>query len=78
MPETVFHIVAEDPQVKHVAPEVNPPGVHEHGTEERQEITAGIGKEAPRHESPLSNKRVTTTQLYQEKQDVHSDQGIRD
>jgi hypothetical protein len=52
--------------------------VHEHGSEERQPITAGIGKEAARHESPLSNKRVTATQLYKEKQDIQSDQGIRD
>ena len=44
MPETVFYIVAEYPQVKHVASEVNSPGVHEHGAEERQEITSGIGQ----------------------------------
>jgi hypothetical protein len=78
VPETVFHIVAKDPQVKHVAPQVDPPGVHEHGSEEGQEITAGIGKEAARYESPLANERVTAAQLYKEEQDVQSDQGIRD
>jgi len=61
VPETVFHIIAEDPQVKHVAEEVNPPGVHEHGSEERQEITAGIGQEAARNEGLLLNKSVTAT-----------------
>src|SRR4029434_2176327 len=52
--------------------------MHEHGSEERQKITGGIGKEAARNESPLANKRVAATQLYEEKQDVQSDQGIRD
>jgi hypothetical protein len=78
MPETVFHIITEDPQVKHVAQEVNPASVHEHGGEDRQEITTGVGKEAVRNEGPLHNKSVTATQLYKEKQDVQSDQGIRD
>jgi hypothetical protein len=57
---------------------MNPPGVHEHGTEERQEITSGIGQEAGRHEGPLHNKRVTATQLYQEEEHIQGDQGIRD
>jgi hypothetical protein len=52
--------------------------MHEHGSEERQKITEGIGKEAARNESPLPNKSVTATQLYKEKQDVQSDEGIRD
>jgi hypothetical protein len=43
--------------------------MHEHGSEDRQKITGGIGKEAARNESPLPNKRVivTATQLYKEK-----------
>jgi hypothetical protein len=41
-------------------------------------VISGIGKEAARNESPLPNKSVTATQLYKEKQDVESDQGIRD
>jgi hypothetical protein len=52
--------------------------MHEHGSEERQKITEGIGKEAARNESPLPNKSVTATLLYKEKQNVQSDQGIRD
>jgi hypothetical protein len=52
--------------------------MHEHGSEERQRITEGIGKEAARNESPLPNKSVTATQLYKEKQDVQSNQGKRD
>jgi len=52
--------------------------MHEHGSEERQKTTEGIGKEAARNESPFPNKSVTATLLYKEKQDVQSDQGIRD
>jgi hypothetical protein len=52
--------------------------MHEHGSEERQKITGGIGKEAPRNESPVPNKRVAAAELYKEKQDVKSDQGICD
>jgi hypothetical protein len=52
--------------------------MHEHGSEERQKITEGIGKEAARNESPPFNKGVTATQLYKEKQDVQSNQGIYD
>jgi hypothetical protein len=48
--------------------------MHEHGSEERQKITEGIGKEAAWNEY----KSVTATQLYKEKQDVQSDQAIRD
>jgi hypothetical protein len=52
--------------------------MHEHGSEEGQKITGGIGKETARNERPFPNKSVTATQLYKEKQDVQSDQGIRD
>jgi hypothetical protein len=52
--------------------------MHEHGCQERQKITEGIGQEAARNESPPFNKSVTATQLYKEKQDVQSNQGIRD
>ena len=38
----------------------------------------GLARKRLRNESPLPNKSVTATQLYKEKQDVQSDQGIRD
>src|SRR5580765_5906560 len=52
--------------------------MHEHGREERRKITEGVGKEAARNEGPLPNKSITAALLYKEKQDVQSDQGIRD
>jgi hypothetical protein len=51
--------------------------MHEHGSEERQKISGGIGKEAARHESPFPDKSVTATLLDEKQQDVQSDQGIR-
>jgi hypothetical protein len=78
VPETVFHIVTEDPQVQHVASQVKPPGMHEHGREDRQTIAEGIRKEAAGNEGPRLNKSVTAALLDKEEQDVQSDQGIRD
>jgi hypothetical protein len=52
--------------------------MHEHGCEEGQKIGQGVGKEAARDESPFLNKSVTPGQLYDKKQDVHSNQAIRD
>jgi len=37
--------------------------MHEHGSEERQKITGGIGDETVGNEGPFLNKRVTATQL---------------
>jgi hypothetical protein len=78
VPEPVFHIVTEDPQIEHVATQVKPPDVHEHGSDECQGLPEGVGKEAARDESPLLNEGVTPSQFYNEEQDVQSDQGIRD
>jgi hypothetical protein len=52
--------------------------MHEHGREERQKITEGIRKESAGNERPLHNKSVSAALLYEEKQEVQSDQGIRD
>jgi hypothetical protein len=52
--------------------------MHEHGREEGQGITNGIGKEAARNKSPFLNKSVAATQLNQEERDIQSEQGIRD
>src|ERR1041384_6377714 len=78
MPETVFDIVTEDPQVQHVAAEGTPPGVRESGREEAQKAAAGVSQEAARHEGPLPDKRVTATQLDKEEEHIQGDQSIRD
>jgi hypothetical protein len=59
MPETVFYIVAEYPQVEHVAAQMKPAGVHEHGREEGQGISDGVSHKAGRHKSPFLDESVT-------------------
>ena len=49
----------EDPQIKHVAPKVEPPAVHKHSGKNRQKIPDGIGKKAAWNKSPFLNKSVT-------------------
>ena len=73
MPKPVFHVVAEDPQIKQVAAQVNPPGMHEHGREERHKISAGIGQKAAGDKGPLHDERIAAAQLYEEKQDIQGD-----
>ena len=58
---------------RRAASQVNPPGVYEHGTEERQEITRGIGKEAAGDKGTLLNKSVAAAQFWEEEQDVQND-----
>jgi len=43
MAESVFDVIAEDPEVKHVAEDMEKPAVHEHGSEERQCGMDGLG-----------------------------------
>jgi hypothetical protein len=57
---------------------VEPSGVHEHGGEERQEITDGVGEEAAGDKSPLHDKRITSGQFKEEEQNVQGNQNISD
>jgi hypothetical protein len=50
--------------------------MHEHGCEERREVTDGVGKEAAGNKSPLHNESVTAIQFYEEKQNVQDDQSV--
>ena len=52
--------------------------MHEHGCEDGQKISAGVGKEAAGDKGPLRNKSVAAAQFYEEEQDVQGDQSIGD
>jgi hypothetical protein len=78
VPETILDIVPKDPQVEHVATQVEPPGMHEHGGEQRQKIGAGIGEETAGHERPLLDERVAAREFHEEKERIQDDQGIGD
>jgi hypothetical protein len=57
---------------------VNPPGMHEHGSEQCWKINKGVCNEAAGNERPLHNKSVAAAHFHQKKQDVQSDQAVRD
>jgi hypothetical protein len=50
MPEVVFNIVAENPEIKHVTRYMQPTGVHEHRGKQRQKITCRVIKKTLRYE----------------------------
>ena len=72
MPEAVLDVVAEDPQVEHVAAEVQPAAVHEHGGENGRDVGSRIVREASGHERPLLDEPVAVLQLQEE--DEHVDE----
>ncbi len=45
-PELILDIVAENPQIEHVAAQVQPSAVHEHGREDCVGIACRIGRTA--------------------------------
>jgi hypothetical protein len=74
--ETIFHIVAEDPQVKHITQEMQPPCMHEHGCEKRWEISNRICQETTGNESPALDKSFSIVEFQKEHQNVQGDQSI--
>ncbi len=74
MPEAVFDIVAEDPQVQHVAAEVQPTAMHEHGAENGCDVGSRIFREASGHECPFLDEPVAVLQLEQEDEHVDDDE----
>jgi hypothetical protein len=63
MPQPVLNVIAEDPQIEHVAQQVQPAAVHEHGGKQCYRIPDGVGKKAPRHERPALDKRISVIKL---------------
>ena len=74
VPEAVLDVVAEDPQVEHVAAEVQPAAVHEHGAENGRDVGSRIVREAPGHECPFLDEPVAVLQLEQEDEHVDDDE----
>jgi hypothetical protein len=52
-PTLVLDVVAEDPQVQHVAEEMQPATVHEHAGRDGMDLLGRISGEAAGHERPL-------------------------
>ena len=78
MTEAILYVVAKYPQVQHVAPEVDPPGVHEHRGENGEKAGYRVGEETSGNEGPAHDERIAAAHLDQEKDDIKRDQGIGD
>jgi len=72
--EAVLDVVAEDPEVEHVAAEVQPAAVHKHRGENGDEIGTGVCGKSSGHDRPPFDERIATAQLYEKEQDVECDQ----
>ncbi len=77
MPEPVFHIIPEDPQVQHIPPDMDPPGMHKHRGEDGEEIPARICEEAGGNKRPHLNKCIASGEFYKKKEHIERNQGIR-
>ena len=83
--EPVLDVVAEDPQVEHVAADVEPARVHEHRGEERDDLCGEKGsRQEPRwHERPRGDERIErgvgpSDELVDEHRDVAAMNAQRD
>jgi hypothetical protein len=59
--EPIFHVITEDPEIEHVAAQVQPAAMHEHGRKDRDEIGARVCGKTPWHDRPSFYKRVAAT-----------------
>ena len=79
MAEAVFDIVAEDPQEQHVAEQMQPAAMHEHGREDGHRVGAGLArKTAPGTNAHFGDELIAAGQLGQKDQHVEADQRERD
>jgi hypothetical protein len=49
MPKSIFDVIAEDPEVEHIAAQVHPAAMHEHGSENGYKIGGRVCGETPWH-----------------------------
>jgi len=69
----VFDFAAEGPEVNHVANDVHPAGMHEHGGEDRDPAVSM--DDANRHDRPGPNEAVAVNQLFQKNIGIQDDDG---
>ena len=77
MPEAVFNIIAKDDQVEHIARQVHPSRMHEHGGEDGDEEGSWILSEVRRGERPGVHEFIPAGQFHEENQDIGSHQQPR-
>ena len=69
----VFDLAAESPQVNHVADDVHPAGMHEHGGENRDPAVAM--DDANRDDGPGPDEAIAIDQLFEKNIGVEDDDG---
>jgi hypothetical protein len=68
--KAVFDVVTKDPQVKHVAKQVDPTSMHEHRREYRREFSRRICEQSSGNHGPLLNERLTSIHLNKKEKNV--------
>ena len=76
--EPILDIVAEDPQEQHVAEEMHPAAMHEHGGEDLHRACHGALRKLGGDECPLPDKGIACGELEQEHRKVQDDEGNGD
>ena len=76
MPEPVLHVVPKYPQVEHIATQVHPAGMHEHGRKYRDDREDRVSCQAAWDERPLLDERFARRELEQEHDDADRDQSV--
>ena len=75
VPESVFDVVAEDPQVEHVAGDVEQAAVHEHRGEDRRERRRKIPGDRAGAGHPARNRAELEDERFRRPLAVHADRG---
>src|SRR5262249_41947922 len=78
MPEIVLDIIAEGPEISHVANKVQPAAMQEHGGEQCQEMRARVLKELAWRERPMFDERIALAKLGKKHRYIGQDKEIGD
>ena len=78
MAEPILDIVAEDPQEQHVAEEMHPAAMHEHGGEDLHRACHGALGKLGGDECPLPDEGFASGELEQEHRNIQADKGEGD
>lgn len=74
MPKAVLNIIPKDDEIEHVAQQVHPTAVHEHGGKNRYKETTRILRKIGRSECPGIDEFISTRHLNEENDEVEDHQ----
>ena len=76
--EIVLDVVAENPEIEHIAENMQPAAMHEHGGEDRLHFCGRAGRELARHKGPCADEVVPLIEFEQKHQHIHDNQQVGD